>query len=496
MGIIRILILVLISYNALGQTYPNIILILADDLGAGEVNFTRDFYGLSAGNYETATPTIDSLARNGAYFSRFYVQPICSPTRHRLMTGTAGFRYEGNWDYAVESPFDANPIGMKSNEKTIAEYLKERGYQTAFFGKWNLGSILPENMPHAQGFDYWYGSVIGFTSQKEYQVWDIHTLAENGNRATAWGQFESAATNQKVIDWIEAQAQDATTPFFLYYAFTNPHNHNETVHSGGDTIPYIQSVYDAAPPGLTASQKQKWASIKDMDNRVASVWEKLRELGIEENTVIFFTSDNGGDPNNNPDHAHFSGQKAQALEGGVRMPAIWYHSGAVDSMTIDSVCAIEDLLPTFYEGICGGNVRDTIDGVNFYPLLGGSGSYPANRVWYGPYIPNRMWSVVKGQWKLINNPTASASSMAALPNNIALYDLANDAGETTDVSGSNPSVVTELQALIDAITPTTPRAGLSYIKPVGWVDQRWWGDPVFWYNPSYYWYSDVPKYED
>lgn len=492
---IIILIAFLFPILATSQDLPNIILILADDLGAGEVNFTREFYGLSAGNYETATPTIDSLARNGAYFSRFYSQPICSPTRYRLMTGKAGFRTEGNWDFSVETPYNDAPFGLNLSEITIAEYMKEAGYQTAIIGKWHLGRSLPKHMPYMHGWDYYWGSLGGFPSMRDYTNWGIHNSMEDGEETNLHGYFETDTTVQVVLSWIEQQAADVTTPFFLYWAFSNPHDHHPA-HGGTDTIPYKQELYDIAPGGLTAGQKQKWASIKDLDNRIASVWEKVRELGIEENTIIFFTSDNGGDDTNNPDNGPFAGYKRRAQEGGVRMPAIWYHYGTVDSMIIDSVCAIEDLLPTFYEGICGGTVRDTIDGVSFYPLLGGSGSYPANRVWYGPYIPTRMWSVIRGKWKLINNPTALSSESVGLSDNIVLYDLENDIGETTDVSGSNAGIVTELQAYIDAITPSNIRSGTSFAKPGGWVDQRWWGDPVFWYNSSYYWYSEVPKYKD
>lgn len=495
MGITRVIALVLLASVAFGQSTPNIIFILADDLGAGEVNFTRDFYGLSAGNYETATPTIDSLARNGAYFSRFYVQPVCSPTRYRLMTGKAGFRTNGNWDCGVETPFSDPPFGLAADEKTMGEYMKEAGYQTALFGKWHLGRSLPEQMPYAQGFDYYWGSLGGFPSMRDYQSFGLHNSIENAAKTDLSGYFETDTTVSVVLDWMDAQAADATTPFFLMWCFTNPHDHG-TVHDGGDTIPYKQELYDAAPGGLTAGQKQKWASIKDMDNRVASVWEKVRELGIESNTIIFFTSDNGGDNSNNPDNGPFSGYKGLAQEGGVRMPAIWYHSGTVDSMTVDSVCAIEDMLPTFYEGICGGTVRDTLDGVNFYPLLGGSGTYPENRVWYGPYIPNRLWSIVRGRWKLINNATASVSSSSTLADNIDLFDLSNDITESTDVSGSNASIVSELQALIDALSPQAARSNVPFTRPVGWNDPRWWGDPVYWYNSSYYFYDEVPKYKD
>lgn len=456
------------------QTLPNIVFIFADDLGHGEIGFNSSIY-------ETATPTIDSLCRNAAYFSNFYARPVCSPSRYELMTGKHPFRRAGNWDYSVNYPFTSPPNGINpDSEKTLPEHLKEYGYQTAHFGKWHLGAALPEHSPKSNGFDFSFGTNSVFHSMKAYTWRDIHNFTRNNDKYTpdGSGEIETDYTSDTLLSWITRQAADTTAPFFVYYAFTNPHDDSST-----DTIPYIQSIYDVAPAGTT-DFKQKWASIKDMDNRIAEIWELIRSLGVEDNTIIIFTSDNGGDSSNAPDNSPFTGAKTQLYEGGVRVPFAWYQSGVVDSMTVDSVTCLADILPTFVEGICGGTVLDTIDGVNFHPLLGGSGSFPAERVWYGPYLPGRCWSVRKGQWKLVNNVSASVTSSGALSDNIKLFDLENDETESTDVSGSNAAKVSELQALIDAITPESMRT-ITTTPGSGWDFVRWYGDVWSMYESSY-----------
>jgi arylsulfatase A len=259
---------------------------------------------------------------------------------------------------------------------------------------------------------------------------------------------------------------------------------------GGDSIPYKPSDYALAPSGYTHDQKSKWANMRNLDESVRRIVDTLAALGIDDNTIVIFTSDNGAANDglaasmfsNKP----YSGEKRQNAEGGVRVPMIWYHPGTVPAMTIDSLTALVDFKKTFIEGVCGSTVTESSDGVNFYPLLSGS-SIPT-RYYIGATIENRLWAVYKGSmWKLTNNNTSSVGASSSLGENIVLYNMQSDPTESTDVSGSNSSVVSELTAIRTAATVSASRTIISYnTPPAGWTTYpRWWTDPWFFYSSDY-----------
>lgn len=458
------------------QSKPNIIFLFSDDQGYGEFGFTTS-------TYTNCTPNIDSLKNNGAFFSRFYVRPICTPSRFAFMTGNYPFEFEGNQDYAVQTTFDT--VGIPQDTITLPEQLKEHGYTTLHIGKWHLGSNLPDYLPLKQGFDKTFGSALFHTSmQPGEKVVGIPSYNYNQQSYTAT-KFASEIETDTAVAWIAQQAKDTTAPFFLYYSYTNPHDH-ASVFGGTDTVPYFPDDLALAPGGLTTAQKRKWAALYGMDRSVGRIIDTLAALGISNNTIVVFTSDNGGDDTNDADNGPYTGDKGESAEGGVRVPLIWYHPGTVDSMRIDSLCAIIDILPTLIEGVCGGTVRRPVDGVNFYPLLSGT-SIPT-RYYIGPVIENRLWSVYKGSmWKLTNNNLETAQSSGSLADNIVLYNMQTDSTETTDVSGSNTSVVTELTAIRNAANVKTARTLGSFdTRPTGWnTDPRWWGDPIVFYLAGY-----------
>jgi len=478
------ILLFLIPAALSAQSKPNIIFIWADDMGMGEVNFSRQWWGGSPGYYETATPNIDSLARNGAFFSNFRVRPVCTPSRIAFMTGKHPFRIAGNGDYGVNWPRTSPPFGLSQDEKTLPEYLQENGYVTAHFGKWHLGCSLPEHAPVRQGFNYSFGSNFAFASQRDYVFQGIHNFTRNSEKYTApAASFESEIVSDTALAWIATQMQDETSPFFVYYCFTNIHDDA----FGSDSIPYIPAILAQAPSGTT-DQKQKWASIKDIDNVIGEIWQAVRDAGQENNTILIFTTDNGADESNAPDNYPFAGSKLYSYEGGVRVPFIWYQPGVIDSMSIDSTTCVEDMLPTFL-GILGEPSPSGIDGIDLSPLLRGEG-LPV-RTWYGPLIPGRTWSIVQGRWKAGRNFDASVTSANSTTLSHYLFDIENDPGETTNLATTYPSILQVYIDLVNEISTTERTVNTSAI-----TGPRWYGDPVYYYNAAYLHSAYIQDYKE
>lgn len=464
------------------QSQPNIVFVFADDLGHGDISRNDATY---------STPNIDSLARNGAYFTRFYTRAACTPSRFSLFTGKHAFRGNQvdstNFDQFVQYPYEN--IGIHPTEHTLFERMSEQGYYTMGIGKWHLGTASPDHSPMKHGFNRWLGSNWGFTDMyAPFTTRSVPTMIRDGYKVKniPSGTWLMDVEVDTFNAWIMEQAADTTAPFLAYYAMTAPHTNNE---ADPDTIPYKASDFALAPGGYTTDQKRRWANLKAIDDAVGSIWSNIRTLGIENNTIIIFTSDNGARTNVAGLNTPFTrAGKPSNAEGGIRVPMIWYHLGSVDSMTVDSVTCLEDMMPTFIEGVCGRNLAkaDTIDGVSFYPLL--SGNAIAQRTYIGTWIPGyNIWCVIRGKYKLINNITLGstvASGSSTNPDDIRLYNVVSDQTESTDLSGSHASVVSQLQAIIDE-EPTPKRRTVQTTAPVGWVDPRWWGDPVFWYNVNY-----------
>jgi arylsulfatase A-like enzyme len=468
-----------------GQSSPNIIFFIADDVGNGDVGFNASYHD---------TPNIDSLKRNGANFTRFYSRVTCTPTRFSFMTGKHSFRHPSNLDQWVIYQYEN--VGLDAEYVTVPERLKEHGYSTAMLGKWHLGNARPEYLPNAQGFDYFIGATRSFRGCFMPDIDEgLKTSVFNGELYDPpGGRFITDLLVDSAKVWIDRQARDTTAPFFLYFPFINVHADNS---ADPDTLPYASQLdFNAAPAGYTTGQKRRYAFHKNMDDAVGSIWQKVRDLGIEENTIIIFVSDNGArvpvDGRNDP----YSGTKATLAEGGIRVPMVWYHLGTVSpGITVDSVVAFEDFTPTFIEGVLGSQIpkSDTLDGVNFYPLLTG-GTIP-QRSYIGSWIPDYGWTVIRGKYKLVNNKDAFftvSSASATLPDDIELFDVVNDPTESTDLSATYPGIVLELQAIIDA-EPTPARRDIDVTEPPGWTYGRWWSEMMFYYNSSYEYYIDIKE---
>lgn len=411
----------LLSTNGelLAAKRPNIVFILADDLGYTDLSC----YGAP----KIVTPNLDKLASEGIRFTNFYAPAgVCTPTRASLMTGCYPKRV--GLHVGVLSPDTES--GLNPGELTMAEVLKSKGYVTGCIGKWHLG-LLPEVMPNAQGFDYYYGM-----PGPNHGISDLY---RNGallkkNKEVSYDQITRQYTNE--ADSFIRKNRD--TPFFLYLAHSMPH------------IP------------LAVSEKFKGKSqqglygdvIMELDWSVGEIVKVLEENGLTKNTIIVFTSDNGPSGIAAPP---FHGGKGSTWEGGFREPLIVRWPDRIDAGRVCSQMAtMMDFRPTFAK-LAGAKLQGNLktDGHDIFPLLTGKESNSAYPFFYYYGRDGRLAAVKKGNWKLhllepsekwagkqpVKEALLDTKPSASLP---WLYDLTSDIGETKNVAESNPAVVKEL----------------------------------------------------
>lgn len=431
---------------------PNIILIFTDDQGYNDVGVF--------GSTDIETPNLDALARKGVRLTNFYAaQAVCSASRAALLTGTYPNRigiHGALWPSA--------PTALNLRETTIAEMLKPLGYATGAFGKWHLGST-PEFMPTRQGFDTYFG--IPYSGD----MWPKHPtdpnypplpLYENETRI----QYLDDQTNltqqitQKTLDFME---QNKARPFFAYVPFPQPH------------VPLFASdkFRDKSKRGLYGDV------INEIDDSIGRMWQKVKDLGLEENTIIIFTSDNG------PwlSYGTHSGSafplregKGTAWEGGVREPFIMYWKNHIEGGKVVATPAMTiDILPTLARITRAALPTLPIDGKNILPILEGRPNAKSpQEAYYFYYNTNELQAVRSGKWKLIfphsyRTLNGKRGRNDGLPieyvmrnANLELYDLEHDMSETTNVASQNPDVVARLNRLAnrarfemgDALTKT------------------------------------------
>ena len=415
---------------------PNIVFILADDLGFSQIGcFGTSYY---------QTPNIDILAENGMRFTNAYAAcAVCSPTRASIMTGKYPARLHLT-DFLSGNKKDTYPLSQPQWQKylpleeiTFAEILKESGYRTAIFGKWHLSiekmppGSLPFN-PDKQGFD-------------EHFV----TYKPSGSMTQPWQEAENDAHNVDTItslslDFLE---RNQSNPFFLFVS----HNtiHDPLKEKAGTIRKYEQlsESEEAENHPIVA------AMIERLDNSCGAIFEKINELGLDENTIIIFFADNGG-RDKYAKQTPFRAGKGWVYEGGIREPLIVSWKGKVaPGTTSESLVSSIDFLPTFLE-MAGGNnsAPEHIDGKSIVPaLLNPKTENHTNLFWHYPHYHGGSGmvpagAVRSGNFKLIEwyEPKLLNQGMS-----VELFDLENDHGETTDLSESNPEKAAELAKLLN-----------------------------------------------
>jgi arylsulfatase A-like enzyme len=409
---------------------PNVLVIVADDLGWGELTvqgFTKDI----------PTPHIDSLAKNGTRFTSGYVTgPYCSPTRAALLTG----RYQTRFGHEFNPGPAQNPVtgvagkvGLDLSQKTIGDRMKAAGYATAWIGKSHLG-YDPEFHPNKRGFDYYYGFLGGAHGYFNAEG-GRDPIQRNG---TPVGKVEylTDALGSEAAGFIE---KNKGQPWFTYLAFNAVHAPLEA------TDKYLERFAGIADP----KRKKFAAMLSAMDDAVGTVLAKLRETGQEENTLIFFIADNGGPtPSITSGNGPLRGFKAQTWEGGIRVAWMVQWKGRVPAGKVDERPVIQlDILPTALAAAGVEAPADAkLDGVNLLPYLAGEKTDAPHDALYwrfGPQIAIR-----KGDWKLVKGAGAIEGGRgdAATTEGAHLYNLASDIGEKTNLADKEPDKVKELAA--------------------------------------------------
>ncbi|WP_026993985.1 arylsulfatase [Flectobacillus major] len=437
------------------KTRPNIVLIVADDLGFGDVGFN--------GQQLIKTPNIDRLASQGMKFSQFYAgTSVCAPSRSALISGLhTGHTYiRGNKGVQPEGQ---EPIA--DSVLTVAEVLKKAGYITGAFGKWGLGPVGSEGDPNKQGFDQFFGYNCQTLAHRYYpnHLWNnAEKIVLEANENLVKNKIYAPDLIQnKALDFIESQRNGK--PFFLFLPYILPHA--ELIVPEDSIFQYYKGKFAEKPfkghdygPKATvggyASQEYPHAAFAAMVTRldwyVGQVVAKLKEKGLDKNTIIVFSSDNGphveggADPSFFKSSGKFKGVKRDLYEGGIREPFIvtWPNVIKPNSKS-DHIGAFWDLLPTFAE-LGGVSIPKGIDGISFASLLTGKGKQRQHNYLYWEFHEQGGKQAIRqGKWKAIrlnaiDNPDGP----------VELYDLEKDPSEAQDLANQYPEKAKELGDLI------------------------------------------------
>lgn len=446
---------------------PNIVLIMADDLGYGELG--------CYGQKWIRTPHLDSLARDGMKFTSFYAgNAVCAPSRCCLMTGRHGghahVRNNGSpkgteqlakkygWEFPSQYP-------LPPEEVTIGEILKEQGYATGAMGKWGLGHFGTTGDPARQGFDLFYGFNAQRHAHNHYPnfLWrNAKKEPQPGNDRTLHG--ETWSQDQFVKEGLEFIRRHQKQPFLLYLPFAVPHLSIQAppaaVEEYTGTIPEAEYKHRAylEHPHPRAGYA---AMVTEMDRGIGQILKLLKELDLAENTVVFFTSDNGptydrlggSDSDFFESAGPFRGRKGSLYEGGIRVPLLVRWPGKIaGGTTADMPLGFHDLLPTI-AALTGSRTPEGIDGLSFAPLLRGAKDQQPHEILYWEFPAyGGQQALRQGDWKAIRQNMLKKNDD---PLRIELYNLKDDPGETRDLAAEQPERVRRMARLMqEARTPS------------------------------------------
>ena len=421
------LFLLAFASSVLAADKPNIVIFYLDDMGWAQPG--------AYGGKLSPTPNMDSIAKNGVRFTNGYSSGcVCSPGRVGLMTGR----------YQARTGHDANPTRegreLLLSEKTMAQHLKLAGYTTGIVGKWHLGDTAPEFMPPARGFDYSMGTVGNLGEGKGPSFYRGSELIKELEGAPV----TSPVYAKEACGFIESNKDK---PFFLYLSFN-------AVHSPIVASPHWLEKFKDLP-----KRQQTYAAlIGEADEAIGTVMSKLRDLKLEEDTLIFCISDNGG-ASQEAEQMGLRGSKWFVWEGGVRVTWMAQWKGHVPGgRVVDEPVIQLDVLPTILAAADAGESKVELDGVNLLPLLEGNVDKLPQRELYFRFGVQH--AVRQGDWKLVK----ASKDMEPM-----LVNLATDPGEQNDLSNENPNKKAELTALFEKWNAS--------MQPPRWEDLRWNGDP-------------------
>ncbi len=413
-------------------TRPNVVFIIADDLGYGDLG--------CYGQKQILTPNLDRLAAEGTRFTQVYAgSAVCAPSRCCLMTGF----HNGHGRIRDNIPHD---IYLKKEDVTIAEVLKPAGYRTGAVGKWSLGLHGSEGKPNDQGFDDWFGHLDQDQAHFYYpdHLWDNdRVVLLTGNRGEQKKEYSDDLFTERALKFID---QSKAAPFFLYVAYTIPHYSDYPKDSNESLMVPSDAPYsDRDWPVI---EKKYAAMITRMDRDVGRLMARLKEHGLDDNTLVFFTSDNGPSAEALHRPAFFQsggplrGVKRELYEGGIRVPMIARWPGKVPAGKVsDQAWAFWDVMPTLAE-LAGAKPPKGFDGISMAPTLLGQSQQRQHDYFYWDYGHTRgkyLQAVRLGDWKGVRKGIGSP---------IELYDLKADIGEAHDVAAEHPDVVERINKIM------------------------------------------------
>jgi arylsulfatase A-like enzyme len=413
-----------------GGRKPNIIFILADDLGYGDLG--------CYGQTKFQTTNIDRLASEGMRFSDFYAgSTVCAPSRCALMTG-----YHMGHAYIRGNSSTVGRVALRPEDVTVAELLKSAGYKTGAFGKWGLGLEGTTGHPNRQGFDQWYG----YLDQTHAHFYYTDHLWRNETRtAIDPTHYSHDLIFDASLDFIR---QNAAQPFFLYLAATIPHASMEVPE---DSLAKYRGRFPETPfPGAHYSKQPVpnaalAAMIDRLDRDVGRLLALLQELGIDGETIVFFSSDNGPHKEGGRDPQFFAssgplrGIKRDLYDGGIRVPFLARWPGSIKPGVVSGRCgAFWDFLPTAC-ALADMGVPEGLDGISILPTLRGS-EQPPHKYLYWEFFERKFQQAARmGRWKAVRLGPGQP---------LELYDLSADLAESTDLAGKNPEVTAQMERIL------------------------------------------------
>lgn len=416
---------------------PNIIFIMADDLGYGQLG--------SYGQKMIKTPRLDQMAKDGLRLTDYYAgSAVCAPSRCALMTGkhVGHCTTRGNYEFHKTDAHEAGQLPIPADTITVAEKMKEAGYATALIGKWGLGYPASEGDPNKQGFDLFFG----YNDQKRAHnfypgwIWRNDKKVNLGAKNTAEGYSHYHLTREARNFITENKDQ----PFFLYLAYTIPHAKLQIPSED----PFYQMYADKKWPAL---QKKHAGMISLMDEDVGGILDLLKELKIDRNTLVIFTSDNGAHSEGGAKPAFFKdsgplrGIKRNMYEGGIRVPFIAYWPGVVEAgRTSDHLAAHWDLMPTACE-LAKVDAPGEIDGISYLPLLQDdlSAQKKHKYLYFELHWPTKR-GIRMGDWVAVQEKVTALDSDS---DKIGLFNLKNDLGQQNNLASKHPEKVAEFRKL-------------------------------------------------
>jgi arylsulfatase A len=444
---------------------PNIVFIIADDLGYGDLG--------CYGQKKIKTPNLDRMAAAGIRFTNFYCgSPVCAPSRSVLMTGLhSGHGPIRDNKQANKDPKLEGQEPIPANTVTIAQLLKAAGYATGLIGKWGLGMFGTSGDPLQHGFDSFFGYNCQAHAHNFYPTYlyrQDKRIPLDGNTNGVTGKIYSHDLMEKeALDFIRNHQKE---PFFLYLPFTIPHLALQIPEK--DLEPY-KGVFPEVPyDGKKGYQPHPTpraayaAMITRLDRSVGQIVDLIRELGLDDDTIFVFTSDNGAvyagvggsDPEFFRSNGFLRAYKGSVHEGGIRIPCIVRWTGHVPAgKTSDLVAGFQDFLPTFMD-VAGSKTPAGLDGISLLPTLVGKGEQKAHPFLYWEFPSyGSQQGVRMDRWKAVREDMAKGNMK------IELFDLQTDPSETTDVAGRNPEVIARIERILaeqHVANPVFPLPGI------------------------------------